>query len=119
MPQSKEKKAQYQRDFRKGLHKGTSLIGTSLIGTSSFLDGIEYVPASYVQGINNKYQSLPARPRLLTLSDGQVLDRLNQPLPIASGDMIHRMQYCNESYNFKPNKGVVPKIEGLVKGVDS
>lgn len=68
-------------------------------------EGINMVPASYVQGLNGKmYQSLPERPRYLTLSDGQVLDRLNQPMPNRTN--WHEMQVCNESsYGFKPRKG--------------
>lgn len=63
----------------------------------------ELVPASYVQGLNGKmHQSLPERPRFLELSDGQVLDRLNQP-EVEVG--LRPMQACNESaYNFHPRK---------------
>ena len=69
---------------------------------------VEMVPASYVQGLNGKmYQALPERPRFLTLSDGQVLDRANQPEGMTSGDRILRMQACNESsYNFHSVKKV-------------
>jgi hypothetical protein len=65
----------------------------------------ETVPTSYVQGLNGKmYEALPERPRYLELSDGQVLDRLNQPKGRTSGNRILRMQSCNESsYNFVPN----------------
>ena len=92
MPQSKERKAQYQRDFRAKQKEGTSPQGTSLEGEEGILDvgikgrtffkdGIEYVPASNVPGM-----SLPERPRYLTLSDKQILDRLNPPQPtIKSG----------------------------------
>ncbi len=62
----------------------------------------ETVPASYVQGLSGVFESLPERPRYLTLSDGQVLDRLNQPMPNKSN--CHDMQACNEaSYNYHPN----------------
>jgi len=40
----------------------------------------ETVPTSYVLGRKGAYPSLPERPRFLTLSDGQVLDRANQPI---------------------------------------
>ncbi len=64
----------------------------------------ETVPASYVQG-RKMYEALPERARYLELSDGQVLDRLNQPGGHTSGDFILRMQACNESsYNYCPNK---------------
>ena len=65
------------------------------------------VPASYVEGLNGqRYQSLPARPRYLTLSDGQVLDRANQPIArLLSGSEIKDIKYMNEaSYNYTPNK---------------
>lgn len=69
----------------------------------------ETVPASYVQGVTGIFETLPERPRFLTLSDGQVLDRLNQPTGYAGGDTILRLRYSNEAcYNFKPNK---PKKE--------
>ena len=63
-------------------------------------EGVNIVPASYVEGLNGKrYQSLPERPMYLTLSDGQVLDRLNQP----ECKTIPGMKECNESsYNYKP-----------------
>ena len=61
----------------------------------------EMVKASYVEGIDGrKYQE---RPRYLELSDGQRLDRLNQPVAVASGDMMVRMRRSNEAfYNFIP-----------------
>ena len=66
---------------------------------------VEMVPASYVQGLNGMYEALPERPKFLTLSDGQVLDRLNLPIGHTNGDRILRMQACNESaYNFHPRK---------------
>ena len=37
--------------------------------------------ASYVEGLKGRYQFLPERPRFVTLSDSQVLDRLYRPLP--------------------------------------
>ena len=59
MPQTKEKKAQYQRDFRnkqKGLHN----IGTSLVGTS---------PEKWYPNKRTDSQGQPIIP--VTLSDGQ------------------------------------------------
>ena len=77
----------------------------------------ETVPVSYVEWTNGRmYQSLPERPRFLTLSDGQVLDRLNQPTPNKSGDQA--MQACNEgAYNFKPNQSSKERIKELMKGI--
>ena len=76
----------------------------------------ETVPASYVQGITGKFKSLPKRARFLTLSDGQVFDRLNQPIPNKSGDQA--MQACNEgAYNFKPNQSSKERIKELTKGI--
>ncbi len=76
----------------------------------------EMVPASYVQGITDKFKSLPERLRYLELSDGQVLDRLNQPEGHTSGDFIIRMRACNESaYNFKPNEPDKAKVKAMIK----
>ncbi len=55
---------------------------------------IEMVPASFVQGRNGKHEFLPERSRYLTLSDGQVLDRLNQP---AVKKQIPGMEAVNDS----------------------
>ena len=55
----------------------------------------EVVPASYVQGRNGMHEFLPERPRYLTLSDGQVLDRLNQPTASKS---LPGMEAANDSY---------------------
>ena len=75
----------------------------------------EVVPASYVEGAEGrKYEALPERPRYLKLSDGQVLDRLNQPEAHASGDF--RMQRCNESsYNYVPNESSKERVKAMVK----
>ena len=69
----------------------------------------EMVPAEYVQGLEGRmYLSLPERPRYLTLSDGQVLDRLVPP--IAELTRIHQMRMCNESaYNYHPSKGMLSR----------
>jgi len=62
----------------------------------------ETVPPGYVYGTTGKYLNLPERLRYLTLSDGQVLDRANQPSP---NDVIPAMNMCNESYfNYRPTK---------------
>ena len=76
------------------------------------------VPACYVQGITGKFKSLPERPRYLELSDGQVLDRLNQPEPVIKNDVVLRMAYCNESnYNFKPLVSSKERVKELLKGI--
>ena len=59
---------------RKGLTSGINIEGLTEGGLTKegtfFKDGIEMVPP---------FGALPARPRFLTLSDGQVLDRANKP----------------------------------------
>ena len=78
-------------------------------GDSVTLDSVtlerDMVPASYVEGFNGRtYESLPARPRFLTLSDGQVLDRGNQPI----ARFYQWMRTCNKArYNFHPLKGTL------------
>jgi len=79
-----------------------------------FKDGIEMVPASYVEGKDGKiYEFLPERPRHLTLSDGQALDRAAQPSSILGGI---RMRRCNEAgFNFKILKGSIPNnLKGMM-----
>ena len=91
-----DKKKEYQREYMKVKRSNKQ-------GSNSDGSNIEMVPASYVQGITRKFKSLPERPRFLTLPDGQVLDRLNQPEGHISNDL--GMQFCNESsYNLKPRK---------------
>ncbi len=70
---------------RQGLTSGVNKEGVN----------IEMVPASFVQGRNGKHEFLPERPRYLTLSDGQVLDRLNQPTTSKS---LPGMEAANDSY---------------------
>lgn len=79
----------------------------------------EMVPISFVQGLNGRmYEGLPERPRYLTLSDGQVLDRLNLPIGHTNKDRIARMQRCNESaYNYHPNESSKERVKLLLKGV--
>ena len=76
---------------------------------------VELVPASYVMGLNGvMYEALPERPRYLTLSDGRVLDRLDQPEGGRSGD--NEMVACNESaYNFKVHRPSKERMEVLEK----
>ena len=103
MPQSKEVKREQARLRKQKQRDKTE--GNS-VTSDSVTQERDMIPVSFVQGITGKFESLPERPRFLTLSDGQVLDRANQPEGHTSGDMIQRMQACNESaYNFKPSKG--------------
>lgn len=79
--------------------KGSQDEGSQIEGSQE-----ETVPASYVYGTTGKYQFLPERPRYLTLSDGQVLDRLNQPQPVYH---IRSMNMCNEArFNYHPTKAL-------------
>ena len=101
----KEKLKSYQKGW---VRQKRGNRGSQGEGSTFFIDGIEYVPASYVEGLNGMmYQSLPERPRYLTLSDGQVLDRLNQPrADIGSGNRIQAIRASNEAmYNYRPNRG--------------
>ena len=107
---SKERMRRY-RDKQKGVTK-EGVTGEGV----TFKDGIEYVSASYVQGLEGRmYEALPERPRYLTLSDGQVLDRLVPP--VADLTRIHQMRMCNESsYNFHPSRGILPHSLAITKG---
>ncbi len=108
MPQGKEIKTEQARIRMQKMRNKESVTADSVTE--------ETVPASYVQGLTGKFESLPERPRFLTLSDGQVLDRLNQPEGHTSGDRILRMQACNESaYNFKPNEPDKARVKELIK----
>lgn len=100
-----------RRSNKEGLtEQGLTNEGLTSEGTR-FKDGIEYVPASFVEGLHGRvYQSLPERPRYLTLSDGQVMDRLNQPHAIPSGSQIARMKMANEArFNFHHSEGIIPE----------
>ena len=65
---------------------------------------LEIVPASYVQGLTGMYQFLPERPRYVTLSDGQVMDRAYKPeVKPLSGNQIQAIRAMNETLNYRPN----------------
>ena len=87
------------RKRRKGVtREGVTEEGVTKDGTY-FKDGVEMVPP---------LGTLPARPRYLTLSDGQILDRANQPKPdltLWPGWKIVAMRNCNEADKMKPLKG--------------
>jgi len=105
---------------KKRSNKGSNIPGSNSEGLTSFKDGVEMVPAAYVPGVHQTYLMLPERPRFLTLrpssgqalSDGQVLDRANQPLIkvegiSSSGPRVNAMLRANDSaFGFKPS--IVP-----------
>lgn len=72
----------------------------------------ETVPASYVIGTQERiYEMLPQRERYLTLSDNQVLDRLNQPTcdRMLSGVQIQAMLKANDSvFGYVPSRKKLP-----------
>ena len=103
------------RNRQKGVTtEGVTEEGVTLEKTKDgtyFKDGIEMVPASYVQGLQGAmYQFLPERPRYVTLSDGQVMDRAFKPeiIPL-SGVRIQAIRASNETLDYKPNTGVLPE----------
>ncbi len=105
---TKEQKKVYQREY---MRKRRSNIGGSNKDVT-----LETVPACHVRGITGKFKSLPERPRYLTLSDGQVLDRSIIVPGHASGDFMQRMRYCNESaYNYHPNKSNKELVRAIIK----
>ena len=68
-----------------------------------FKDGVEMVPPSDIEGLERMFQSLPERPRYLTLSDGQVLDRARPVKPsLTTRGHIERMRRCNEATQMVP-----------------
>jgi len=97
-----------KEEQRKSVREAVAKHRQGITGQGITGQGITMVPASYVQGLNGrKYRSLPERPRFVTLSDGQVLDRLNQP--IADKTKIPQMRASNECYNFHPAEGKLTK----------
>ena len=97
---------------KKRSNKGSNIPGSNSEGLTSFKDGVEMVPAAYVPGVHQTYLMLPERPRFLALSDGQILDRANQPLIkvegiSSSGPRVNAMLRANDSaFGFKPS--IVP-----------
>ena len=123
MYKDKEKQREANRlakqKARKGMTSGMTEQGMTGQGMTKegtyFKDGVEMVLASYVQGITGKFEVLSERPRYLTLSDGQGLDRLNQPEP---DTQMRAMNFCNESeYNYHPNVGKIPEMRGIKRGL--
>ena len=112
MPQSKEKQREQAR-----VRKQRQRDKERDIGGRDTDSVTETVPASYVMGLDGKmYEALPERERYLELSDGQVLDRLNQPEAHASGDFIQPMRACNEgAYNYRPNESSKERVKAMVK----
>ena len=110
MPQGKERKAQYQRDFR-ARQKGTSSVGTSTEGLQTkdgtyFKDGVEMVPAE---------GTLPERPRYLQLTDGQILDRANQPSP---NKHLLGMIACNRANDYRNTMSRQRRLGRLLIALD-
>ncbi len=85
MPLSGSNKTEYQRNYMREKRKQKGVTG----------EGVTTVPASYVEGTHKSYEFLPERPRYVTLSDGQVLDRLNQP--VMDRESVP-MAACNDTY---------------------
>ena len=97
---SKERMRRYREK-----QKGVTEQGVTTEGVT------EMVEASYVEGLHGRqYQFLPERPRYLTLSDGQVLDRRWKPdQSLPSGTRIQALRASNEAcLNYHPNQGVLP-----------
>ena len=114
----REKRKQVNKDSQRKRRGDKDLpLGVTVDGVTHEVPP-ETVPASYVQGLNGKmYETLPERPRYVTLSDGQVLDRSINVEGHTSGDMIIRMQAANESsYNFQPNEPDKAKVKAMIKG---
>ena len=74
----------------------------------------EIVPASYVRGLTGMYQFLPERPRYVTLSDGQVMDRAYKPeVKPLSGNRIQAIRAVNETLNYHPNIGDIKDLKAV------
>jgi len=126
MYKDKEKQREANRlakqKARKGMTSGMTQEGMTGQGMTKdgtyFKDGVEMVPPSYVQGLTGVFEALPERPRYLTLSDGQVLDRANQPTVLATN--AQAIKASNESeYNYHPNSGAIPRMRGIKQGVSA
>src|SRR3990167_2492772 len=63
----------------------------------------EMVPASYIQG-TTKHEFLPERPRFVTLSDGQTLDRLFKPQGTLDPKRNRAMLGANEAYFYRSKR---------------
>ena len=91
---------------RQGLTKGINKEGLTEQGLTKdgtfFKGDVEYVPASY---------GLPERPRYLKLSDGQVLDRANQPKP---NKHLPVMIACNRANDYRNTMSPQEKLGRLL-----
>lgn len=97
------------RQKKKGVtNEGVTGQGVTSHNTNSASQ--ETVPASYVPGTNGKeYLMLPERPRFLILSDGQVLDRANQPSFTQSEGLSDAMLRANDNvFGYVPNAKPLP-----------
>ncbi len=77
----KEKQREYNTRRMQTVRQGNTGGNTESAVTQHKVTQVETVPASYIVGNKGEYMFLPERPRYLKLSDGQVLDRANQPEP--------------------------------------
>ena len=94
--------AKRRRDKQKGMTQGMTKSGYDADKTEGMT---EMVPPAYVPGVSGDFMMLLERPRYLTLSDGQVFDRLNPPVGKFSGTYIQEIRFCNESeFNYHPTK---------------
>jgi len=95
---------------RQGLTAGINKEGLTEQGLTKdgtfFNDGVEMVSA---------FGSLPARPRYLVLSDGQILDRANQP---KSNKHLWGMVACNRANEYRNIKSRNTRLVKLLLGLD-
>lgn len=107
MYKDSQKQREYNRERMRRVRGNTDVGNTKEGNTDCTAKSVPYtetVPASYVYGVTGRFLNLPERPRYLTLSDGQVLDRANQPQP---NNVIPSMNMCNESrFNYHPTKSL-------------
>ena len=103
-------KEQNKERMRKVRQKGAQPVGAQPKGAQN-----SEVHKTGAQEMMPAVGILPERPRYLTCSDGQVLDRLVPP--VADLTRIHQMRMCNESsYNFHPSRGILPHSLAITKG---
>ena len=108
--------AKAMRDYRerKRITVGITQGGDNAQGITEegtyFKEGVEYVPATGI---------LPERPRYLTLSDGQVLDRANPPLPnpVSESHRV-RMLACNRSNELSRGISKQRRLAMILRGLD-
>ena len=110
MPQSKEdKKEQTRLRVERYRNKQKSVTGTNNV-TQDVTQ--EMVPVSFIEG--TKIEFLPERPRYLTLSDGKVLDRANQP---EANKELPGMKAANSAYGnvIRQTPGILDALVDPIK----